>query len=223
MYEFLASHYESVVSIGLSSKVSGTHQAAVNATQRMTPAADGRPPVTVIDSLNVSAGQGLITLAAAERAQAGASAAEVIATARAAASRTRSFALLGSVDYAVRGGRVPRIARTIAIALRLTLVLATQADGRVTLGGALWGRHNLIERFARFVAKRPPPPVNAGKPRYRLLVGHGDAAASAQLLAQRLAAALPGESIEFTQITEMGTALGAHGGPETLVVGVQSV
>ena len=108
MYEFLASHYESVVSIDLSSKVSGTYNAAVTAASRVALRKDGTCAVTVIDSLSVSAGQGLIAIAAAELAKAGASAEEVIAAVREAVPRTRAFALLGSVDYAVKGGRVPK-------------------------------------------------------------------------------------------------------------------
>jgi len=239
MYEFLASHYDSVVSISLSAKVSGTYNAAASAAQRITADKDGRRPITVLDSLSVSAGEGLVAIAAAERAKSGASADEVIAVARRAIAQTRGFALLGSVDYAVKGGRVPKFAKTVADLLNLSIVLATQPDGRVTLGGALWGRRDLSARFARFVAKRLPAATprsadvaasagagagtgaSAGAARFRILLGHGDAPEEANQLARHLDAALPAGSIEATHLTDMGTALGVHGGPGTLIVGVQ--
>ncbi len=228
MYEFLASHYESVVSIALSAKVSGTYNAAITAAQRITPGKDGRRPVTVVDSLSVSAGQALVAIVAAECAKSGGSADEVIAAARAAIPRTRAFALLGSVDYAVKGGRVPKFARTVANLLHLSMILATRPDGRVTLGGALWGRRDRGERFARFVARRLPPSTPhspaaqapAGGPRFRLLIGHGETLEDARTLARHLEASLPSASIETIQLTDMGTALGVHGGPGTLIVGV---
>ncbi len=230
MYEFLASHYESVVSIALSAKVSGTHNAAVSAAQRVARRADGLSIVTVIDSLSVSMGQGLVVVAAAERAQAGDSADEVIESARNAIAKTRTFALLGSVDYAVKGGRVPRFAKTIADLLHLSIILATRPDGRVTLGGALWGRRNVTARFARFVARRLPSDSartaavatdgSKSPERYRLLVGHADAPQQALALEGHLQGLLPPGSIQLSHVTDIGTALGVHGGPSTLIVGV---
>ncbi len=125
MYEFLASHYESVVSIALSAQVSGTCNAATTAAQRIAPGPDGQRRVVVIDSHSASAGEGLVAIAAAECAKAGGSAAAVIATARDAAAHTRAFALLGSVDYAVK----PAAASPSAAPLRAA--------------------PDLIERFAR--------------------------------------------------------------------------
>jgi DegV family protein with EDD domain len=225
LYEFLASHYERVVSIALTARASGTHDAAVAASQRIAPAADGTPVVTVIDSHSVSCGQGLVAIAAAERALAGGSPEEVAEAAREASRHTRAFALLASVDAAVKGGRVPPLVRTLARALNLSIVLATQPDGRVKAGGALWGRRRLTERFARFVARRAPASpatTGTGTPRFRVLVGHGNAPQAAQDLAMQLASALPSNSVERCEITDMGTALGVHGGPGTLIVGLQA-
>lgn len=229
MYEFLASHYESVVSIGLSSKVSGTYNAAVTAAGRVAPRIDGTSAVTVIDSLSVSAGQGLIAIAAAKLAKEGADAATVIAAVHASVARTRTFALLRNVDYAVKGGRVPKFARTLANMLHLSMVLATQPDGRVTLGGALWGRHNLTERFARFVAKQARTmgtTTDGGNPAgdvsFQVLIGHGDAVEQGRELATHLQAALGHDAVLSIHLTDMGTALGVHGGPGTLIIGLRN-
>jgi len=234
LYEFLASHYDNVVSIALSSQASGTCNAALTAAQRIAPPANARPVVTVVDTRSVSCGQGLVAIAAAERALAGGSAEDVIAAARTAANHTRAFALLASVDAAVKGGRVPPFVRTVAKALNLSIVLATQPDGRVKAGGALWGRHRLTERFARFAARRAPPSPpgirdgnetgesRSGAPRYRVLVGHGNAPDAGHQLAAQLGCALPAGSLERCEVTDMGTALGVHGGPGTLIVGIQA-
>ncbi len=147
---------------------------------------------------------------------------------RKAIPRTRAFALLGSVDYAVKGGRVPKFARVVANLLRVSIILATQPDGRVTLGGALWGTHRLDQRFARFMAKQATKSdaatadEKAGRsPRFRILIGHGDAPGAGQALAQHLQAALPPGEVSTLRVTDMGTALGVHGGPGTLIVGIQ--
>jgi DegV family protein with EDD domain len=218
IYEFLASHYDAVVSIALTSQASGTYSAALGAAQRVS--AEGRP-IRVVDSLNASLGQGLITIAAAEKARDGATVAEVEAVAREAVATTRTFALLATVDYAVKGGRVPAFAKVLADRLRLSVILATRPDGKVGLGGVLWGRRRLPQRFARFAARRAARPVDPGAPRYRVLVGHGNAAAEAEALAQHVVAQFPPGSVEFAHVTDMGPALGVHGGPGTLIVALQ--
>src|SRR4029453_2960383 len=108
-FEFLASHYEAVLSINLTRRVSGTFAAAESAAARTSTHGE----VRVIDSLNASTGQGLIVLRAAEQAAGGASLASVVAAVCAVLPLTRTFGLMGSLEYAVRGGRVPRWVRTL--------------------------------------------------------------------------------------------------------------
>ena len=230
IYEFLASHYEHVVSISVTEKASGTYGAAVTAAQRLAPSADGRPVVTVIDSHSVSCGQGLVAIAAAECARAGGSVDEVIAVAEAARDRTYGFALLTDLEYAVRGGRVPPLARTLARLLRLSIVLVTRDDGQVKPGGALLGRDQMESAFARFAVKHArkrdvtshaPASPTSGKPTYRIIIGHGTSRLRADALAVALRAQLDPDHIANLYIIDMGTALGAHGGPDALILGLQ--
>lgn len=229
MYEFLASHFESVVSVSLSAKTSGTHDAALSAAQRVATARDGTPVVTIVDSLSVSCGQALVAMAAARRAREGGSAAQVIEAAENARRHTRAFALLRNVDAAVKGGRVPRFAKTIADLLGLSLILATQPDGRVTPAGVLWGRRRLLQRFAHHVAKRSgeparrPGPTSSDvvAPHLRLIVAHGNSPEEGASLLGEMQAALPAGAVEWSTVTDLGTALGVHGGPGALVIALQ--
>ncbi len=213
LYEFLASHYESVVSISLSSRVSGTYDAAVGAAQRI---AGNR--VRVVDSASVSLGQGLLAIRAAELAQRGASAAEVEQGAVAARARIRTFAITATLDYAVRGGRIPPAARTLSKLLHLSPVLHTTPDGHVRPCGAIWGRGQRRRRFARFIARR----LERGAT-YRVLVGHGNTVDAAHELLHELRSAIEadGGTLELAEVLTLGTALGVHGGPGMLVVGVE--
>ena len=215
-FEFLASHYQGIVSINLTSRHSGTYNAAVTAGQRVS--SEGKP-VTVIDSLNASTGEGLIVLAAAEAAARGADMATVEQVAREAAKRTRTFALLRDVRFGVRGGRVPAIVGKIARGLRLTVILRTYPDGRVAAGGGLFGPHRLRERFAKFIVKNMS--FDADSERLRVLIGCGLTPADGHFVAAALERRLPAGSIESIVFTEMGPAIGVHGGPETILVALQ--
>ena len=215
MFEFLASHYDAVVSVNLTSRHSGTWDAANKAAQRV--GAEGKP-VAAIDSRNASVGQGLITVAAAEAALAGASSQDVTAAIHAAAERTQTFALLGSIDFAVRGGRVPAIIGKVARLLSFNVILRTYPDGRIRAGGGLMGAHRLRSRFARFVTRRCR--FDASRESLRIFVGHGGKIEEGRLLTQELEQRFPAGSVEFCALTDMGPAIGVHGGPGTLIVAV---
>ncbi|HET7204692.1 MAG TPA: DegV family protein [Steroidobacteraceae bacterium] len=207
-FEFLGSHFEAVVSINLTSRASGTHRAAETAAARTTT----HGSVTVIDSRNASTGQGLLAMYAAECAAAGHDSATVIAATRAMIPRTRTFGMVGSLEYAVRGGRVPRWVKRVADALRLTPVLHADRQGRVSTGGVLFGRRDMTARFARFVRRRMRDDCV-----YRVLVGH----ANCETEGQRLLEMLRAPNVAYSRLVPLGSALGAHGGPGMLVVAFQ--
>ena len=208
LFEFLASHYASVLSLNLTRQVSGTCGAAEMAATRIT--AHGK--VTVIDTMNASTGQGLIAMYAAECAQAGHDLQRVAAATRAIIPLTKTFGMVGSLEYAVRGGRVPRWVKRLADALQLMPILHADGKGRVTGGGVLLGRDRLKEKFARFVRRRMRDDVT-----YRVLIGHANCEADGHWLLGQLRS----ENVAYGRVVPLGSALGVHGGPGMLVVSLQ--
>lgn len=211
-FEFLGTHYDGVLYVGLTARASGTFQAGEAAAGRSR--THGR--IVCVDSGNASLGQGLIAMRAAECAAAGGSLAEVERCAREAGRSTRTFACLATLEYAVRGGRVPHWAKTVADLLRVMPLLATFPDGRVTVGGVLFGRGNRTRKFARYVRRR----IRRDR-RWRLAVGHADAHDEALRLREAIVAGL--DNIDESFVIPIGTALGVHGGPGSLVVSIQEV
>ena len=207
-FDLVLAHSENLASIELSSRLSGTFQAAQTAARESVP-----ERITVLDTRNASAGQGLIAMVAAEAAQSGASLDEVLAAARDAMTRTRTFALIRDLRYGVQGGRMPPIAERIARWFGLTVLIADK-DGLVRPFSALIGRKRLIERYAAVIARRLPPHSAC-----RAVVGHCDAADDAANLAACLRQAMP--SLGKVWVVETGPAIGVHAGPGSLVVGLQ--
>jgi DegV family protein with EDD domain len=210
LFEFLASHYESVVSVNLTGLASGTRQAAESAAARIT----AKDRVTVVDTQNASLGQGLLAMYAAECADAGYDMPRVVAAVAAMRARTQTYACLQTLDYAVRGGRVPPIAKVVADWLRINPLVASRPGGRVGTGGVLFGRRNLRSKFARFLRRRMDPAK-----RYRVMVGHANAPEEGQRLLEELVA--PGVNVERSWLLPLGSALSVHGGPGMLAVGFQ--
>ncbi len=208
-FQFLASHFKDVLAISLTGVMSGTYEAARSAAERTS--APGN--ILVIDSRNASMGQGQLVVLAAECADRNLSFEDTVEAIRRQLPLTRTYALLNDLRYAVRGGRLPGWVKTVATLLRLVPIIATGLDGRIALAGFLIGKRNRVGRFARFVAKRAPQdqPVDIG-------IGHAVCEEDAGRLEQQIRERLP--AVRKITSTAIGTALGVHGGPGTLIISV---
>ena len=206
-FQFLASHFSNVLSINLTSRASGTYEGARSAAKRC----DAPGHIHVLDSLNASVGQGQLVVLAGECAAAGISIEETIRIVRSQVPETKIFALLNHLSYAVRGGRLPRWVKVIADLARLTPIVSIRRDGTVALGGFLLGRRNRIPKFARFVARKMKSGATV-----EISIGHAVCPEHADALAAEIRRRIPASG--SMNICGLGTALGVHGGPGTLIV-----
>ena len=209
-FELLLGHAKEVLYIGISRALSGTLQAGEAAAARLE-----SEHISVVDSGHASCGQALLVIAAAEMAEAGASRGEIAARVAKLSGRTHTIALARDVSFAVRGGRVPAWAGRLSTWLGLTPIAQMQASGKLAVAGGLLGAARAPEKFARWVVRRLPRHA-----RWRLMVGHCDAAEDAAALLAALRARL---DIERDWLVEAGPAIGAHAGPGALVVGLQQL
>ena len=209
-FEFLLSHHPSLVYLGVARAVSGTIQSAEAAAQR------GHPDRTfVFDSANAAGGLALLTIAAAEAAQRGDDATSIVGLVERLRSQTLTWAVIRDLTLAVRGGRIPAWGKPLVQGLGLTPIAKVTPVGKLGLVGGLFGKKTVPERFARYVARR----VQAGQ-RYRVIVGHCDAAADGELLLSRLKSLI---DCQDAWLAETGPAVGAHAGPGALVISLQPV
>src|SRR4030042_6099556 len=105
VYEALSEETDAIVSIHLGSGFSGTVASAMVARDALHAACR----VEIVDSHAASLGIGFAVIAAAKAAKGGASLDEVAAAARSVAERQHTLALLDTLEYARRGGRISRI------------------------------------------------------------------------------------------------------------------
>jgi len=161
VYELLAAHGYEVLSVGLSSSLSGTTQAARTAAARVE---QGR--VEVFDTLNASCGQGLLALVAAEAAADDRSLDEILALLHALVPQTATIGMPEELTSAVRGGRVPAWAGRVARVLRITPIIMAKA-GRLGPVGLGFGRGFDARALARCVLKRMQRDTT-----YRVMIAH---------------------------------------------------
>ena len=210
LFDQLASLHEEILCLNISSTLSGTYQAACAAARH-----GGSGKAQVFDTLNAAAGEALLILDAAEGAQAGLSAAQIIQRSLVMRERTTTFALITDASFGARGGRLPRWLVPITRVFRMSLIISSNAAGKVVPRGVLWGRRALPERFAAWALGH----VATGAA-LNVIVGHCDA----KLAANQLLAAVKTSTrhtIATSHLTDAGTGIGAHAGPGALVLGVQ--
>src|SRR4051794_225908 len=127
LYRDLTADGSDVVSIHLSSGLSGTYSTCLMASE-----SEGLRPgaVTVIDSQAVTMALGWIAIFAARAAREGKSAAEVAELARSLVPRTRVLALLDTLEWLQRGGRIGKASAFIGTMLAIKPIVSLR-DGRV--------------------------------------------------------------------------------------------
>lgn len=208
-YDLIVSHGLTVVAPTLSAKLSGTLQAAEHAASRFEPG-----KVRVVNTQNATAGQGLIVLYAAEAADEGMDADQVVRLIEVISERTGTYALIQELSWGVRGGRIPAFLKILAEKLFLNPVLAATDSGQLSVRGVVFGRKNQHLKFARLVVRR----LKKDK-LYRFIICHCQAPDAARDVQQLLLERHP--QVHSCQITDAGPAVGVHLGPGGLVVGVQ--
>ncbi len=209
VYENVAQHAGSIVSIHLSAGLSGTYQAAVVGAR---PVAKTR--IEHVDSRNVSVGLGLVVRVAAEAAGSGKSAEAVAAEARDASDRVRTFVAVPTLRHLVRGGRVSPlrgwIARLLGLLPILTITREGKAEPAARARGYAAARRKMMSLLFAEAGERESTSRRFG-------IAHCDAEDAAEELAREIRARYPETDV---MIAECGPALGAHGGPGALAVSV---
>lgn len=121
-----------VVAITLSSKLSGTYAGAVSA------AGSFPGKVFVVDSLNASLGERILIQYAVRLLRNGASAEEMVERLNEAKGRIKLMALLGTLEYLQKGGRISAVTAMSGAILQIKPVIAIM-DGEVKMVGKAMG------------------------------------------------------------------------------------
>ena len=206
LFEFLLSHNDEVVYIGLSRALSGTLQAGEGA------AVPFGPRIRIVDTANVSGGQGLLAVHAAERALAGVDAATIVAEIEQMKQHTSTFAFVRDLSSAVRGGRIPAWSLPITRWLKLVpLARIGGGDGRLHVKGVLFDRAPLVEGFVARVVRT----LDRGT-RWRAHDMHCDNRAEGAAVRAELLRQLPG--VDCSEVFDAGSAIAAHAGSGAIVL-----
>ena len=195
-YEELLGRVDHVISVHLAGKLSGTLDVARGAGERV-----GQGRVRVVDSGNTTMCLGWLAMRAAELGQAGAAPDAIVAELEAMKPRLRLYAVLDTLEYVQKGGRIGRAQALLGSLLNFK-PLVTIRDGEV---------HPVERPRSRQAAMRRIADVVAGQGRVeRVAALHGGMPEVLSDLERVVRERLPDAELDRGEI---GIVLGTHAGP----------
>ena len=190
---------DEVVAILLSSKLSGSFQSAVIAKDMV----EGAERLHLVDSLNVTLGEGLLVREAVRLRDAGKSGAEIAAAIEALRSRVRFVAFVGTLKYLKMGGRISASTAALGTMLNISPVVAV-VDGEVKSVGKVRGSQRFMAYTLDFAKESP---VDT---RHCVVFGHSRCQETMEAYRDKVTAAL---GIRDCAWDELGAVIGTHAGP----------
>lgn len=202
LYNDLAESHDGIISIHLSSRLSGTYQSAKLARDTI----DGRLPVAVVDSRSASMGLGFPVLRAARLARQRYPLEVVQQATEKAIEATQAVFLVDTLEYLRRGGRIGRAAEIVGSILQLKPILRLE-EGVVVPFARTRTRPKATAGLLEFV--REFPRID------RLAILYTSGAPDIERVADALVDRCPRERMIFS---EFSPVLSAHLGPGALGV-----
>ena len=195
---------DEVVCITLSSKLSGCYQSAVIAAEGL--------PVVLVDSLSVTVGQRILVELALQLRDQGLSAQEIGAVLEQEKPHIRLIALLDTLEYLKKGGRISPAVALAGSLLSIKPVIAVE-NGEVTILGTARGSKNGNNMLMSLVEKSGG--INFEKPFSLSYSGLSD------MLLQKYisdsAHLYQGKAVHLP-VARIGSTIGTHAGPGAVAV-----
>ncbi|RQD69658.1 MAG: DegV family protein [Tindallia sp. MSAO_Bac2] len=194
-----------ILYIGLSSQISSTIQNA-----RIAASEFPDHMVEVIDSLNLSAGIGMLVLEASDLALKGESLESITEKIHEMVPKIKTYFAVDTLQYLHKGGRCSSMENLVGNMLRIRPILHVE-NGKIIVQKKIRGkREKLVEDMMKFTDSEPSTVKTS-----RLIVNHSACPEDAEKLRQHLLNTLSPDEV---LMTEAGCVISSHCGPKTFSV-----
>lgn len=202
VYDKLSQEADGIISIHITSKLSGTYNSAVQGKKMVSEGC----PIEIVDSQTLSIAIGLIVIQASKMAKSGMSLQQIVDELSKIIPNVHLLILFDTLKYLVKGGRIGKAKGLVGSVLNVKPLL-TVRDGELMPSGQVRTRSKGIDRLLDFVK-------NATEIQ-DLAILHSTTPDEAQALAERTSPIFPKER---TILARLGPGLGVHGGPGILAI-----
>ena len=193
--------YEKIISLHISSKMSGTQQVAKVAREMLKREKD----IIIVDSKSVTFGQAYQVLEAAKMIKDGAKLEDILTRLYEIADKMKIYFAVSDLTYLEKGGRIGRASSVIGNLLKLRPVLKLE-DGEVSLETKTFGERGAISYMEKIIK-------NEGKNSIYLYTAWGGTNQELQSTDILKKTADTMRKIEYKGRFEIGATIGSHSGP----------
>lgn len=207
MYRKLLKDYDEIISIHISSGLSGTVNAAHLAKQSL----DGK--IHIVDSKTISLGIGLMVTEAARNISEGLNALQIVEGLSKVRKNIETLFTLNTLEYLQKGGRIGKVQGVVGALLNIKPIIRVGDDGIYHTYKKARSQERALNGIVQAFKE-----LARGRKYARLAVAHGAAHQAGIYLKEALENALQLKTSIFTQV---GPVIGAHTGPGTVGAAVQ--
>jgi DegV family protein with EDD domain len=207
LYSRLLEEYQEIISVHISSALSGTFNAANLAKEKF------KEKIHLVDSKTISLGTGLMMVEAARNIKEGYDSAWILKNLEKARNNIETLFTLNTLEYLQKGGRIGRVQGFMGSLLNLKPIIRVGDDGVYHTYAKAHSQKKSLECVVQAFQD-----LAKGRKQIRLAVAHGAAEQAGHYLKEALENACQLQTTIFTQV---GAVIGVHTGPGTVGAAVQ--
>ncbi|SHE41924.1 DegV family protein [Clostridium fallax] len=199
--------YTHIISINISSALSGTYNS-------LRFVLENHPELTsyIFDTKTLSMMEGNTVLEAAKMVQKGCSYEDIVAALPKIQEKMTGFFTLDTLEYLKKGGRIGKVAGTIAELLNLKPIISVGEDGSYYTYSKARGRKQALSKLKQIVENF------SSKGKCKICVLEGGAREDGEKMQEILSSY---SNIEECRLEKIGPALGVHTGPGLIGVCIE--
>ncbi len=201
-FSHLASHYDSIIAIHLSDKLSGTFSGSQKAAKAIS--TEFNKPISVINSKSLSGALGLLVLRAAKAIEEGHSHEKVVELTEDWANKIKVLVSVKNLKYFIRGGRLSATRGLIARILNVNPIVTIDESGKAIVFDKAFNQKAIMERVIFHVRKQA-----SEKPIWNYIILHANNTEAAEWYTEKMKEIT---SLEPVSVVNISPVIGANAG-----------
>jgi uncharacterized protein len=179
VFSHLASHYDSIIAIHLSDKLSGTYSSSLKAASAISK--EFNKPISVINSKSLSGALGLVVLRAAQAIESGYSHEKVVELTKEWVKNVKVLVSVKDLKYLIRGGRLSATRGLIARILNINPIVSVDESGKAVVFDKSFNQKTTMEKVISYVKRN-----TSGKQIWNYIILHASNEEAARWYTDRM-------------------------------------
>ena len=208
LFSHLASHYDAIIAVHLTSQFSGTFINSVKAGQRISK--EFNKPVHVIDSKNLSGALGLLVLKTAQNIEAGKSVESIVESLEKDVVQSKIFVSVKDLKYMIKGGRVSKPKGLLAAALGINPVISMDKNGKSFMFGKTFSQEASLNKIYKHIKE-----ISVGTSVWNYIILHAHNPEGAEKAAEKMGTIT---GIQPVSVVDISPVIGMHAGNGAIAI-----